>query len=113
MTSLGLSHEAQELLAQMVYASGREDAQQVIAYLNWQASRMYAKKLKMHGMNLGYVQKARKTAIHNHHFSHLPQAMYAAGICFKRVPPYYTSQRCPYCSRGPTRRSTAIATVTS
>ena len=48
-------------------------------------------------MNLGYVQKARATAIHDHHFSDLPQSMYAAGIVFKRVPPYYTSQRCARC----------------
>lgn len=97
VTRLNLTSRAQSLLERLAYASGREDAQQVIAYLNWRASRVYAEKLRLHGMNLGYVQEARALAIHDHHFSHLPQSMYAAGMFFKRVPPYYTSQRCAYC----------------
>jgi hypothetical protein len=92
-----LTPEARRLLATLAYASGREDAQAVIAYLNWRANRVYAERLTLHRMQSGYVQRARATAIHDHHFSHLPQFMFAAKLLFRRVPSYYTSQRCSSC----------------
>jgi hypothetical protein len=92
-----LTPAARRLLATLSYASGREDAQAVIAYLNWRANRVYAERLELHGMRLGYIQRARATAIHDHHFSHLPQFMFAAKCLFRRVPPQYTSQRCSTC----------------
>jgi len=94
---LDLTSEAQGLLADLAYSSGREDAQQVTEYLNWRASRVYAEDLRLHGMSDSYIQKARISAIHDHHFSHLPQYMHAAGRFFKRVPPHFTSRRCASC----------------
>ena len=97
VTRSDLTQEARRLLATLAYASGREDTQAVVAYLNWRASRVYAEHINLHGMHPGYVQRARATAIHDHHFSHLPQFMFAADHRFKRVPSHYTSRRCSSC----------------
>jgi hypothetical protein len=92
-----LSPAAQTLLNQLVYASGREDTHPIIDYLNWRGSRVYAEKLRLGDMNDSYVHKARRLAIHDYHFSHLPQFMYAAHIRFRRVPSWNTSRRCAAC----------------
>ncbi|GAA4013108.1 hypothetical protein GCM10022631_25980 [Deinococcus rubellus] len=97
VTRCGLTSQARDLLAKLAYASGREDAQQIIAYLNWRGSRVYAEKLELYGMNGGYIQTSRDLGIQDHHFAHLPQFMRAAGHLFKRPPAYYTSQHCAYC----------------
>ncbi|WP_216328074.1 zinc ribbon domain-containing protein [Deinococcus aestuarii] len=100
LRSLGrvtLSAPARRLLHHLVYASGRQDAERVIGFLNCTASHVYAERLTHRGMSPGFVHTARERAVHDHHFSHLSQLLHTSGVVFRRVPAAYTSVTCARC----------------
>lgn len=92
-----LSAPAAQLLRDLTYASGRQDAERVIAYLIHCASRVHAEVIRLQDMSPGFVFPARDRAVSDHHFSSLSQYLYAAHIPFQRVSSGYTSRLCPMC----------------
>lgn len=92
-----LSPAAQKILQHLTYASGREDAEKIIGWLNHHASRVFAERLSHRAMNANFIQQARNLAIHDHHFSALSQYLYTSRIPFRRVASYSTSQLCACC----------------
>lgn len=85
------------LLTQLLYTSGREDAEKVIAWLNYHAYEVTSEKLTHNGMNDRFVYVGRDHAIHDHHFSALSQYLNASRMDFLRVNPAGTSQECGHC----------------
>lgn len=92
-----LPHNQKDLLTQLLYASGREDAEKVVAWLNYYASQVTAEKLTHNGMKKRFIFVGRDQAIHDHHFSALSQYLNASRLNFKRVNPAGTSQQCGSC----------------
>lgn len=92
-----LPQDQKELLTQLLYTSGREDAEKVVAWLNYYASRVTAEKLTHNRMNDRFIFVGRDHAIHDHHFSALSQYLNAARMDFLRVDPAGTSQECGHC----------------
>lgn len=92
-----LSTAAQQLHDRLLYASGRLDAEGVIAYLLYHASEVVAEKLRQDGMDRSYVLTARDRAIQDHHYAALPQYLNAARLSLHRLPAGYTSTECPQC----------------
>ena len=90
-----LTPEGRQLLNQLLYASGRQDAEQVLAYLTHRAHHVYAERLTHRAMSRRFVYRARDRAIHDFHFSWLSQFLNIAGIGFTRVDPAGTSTTCP------------------
>jgi hypothetical protein len=90
-----LTPEARQLLNQLLYASGRQDAEQVLAYLTHHAHHVYAERLTHRGMSRRFVHRARDRAIHDYQFSWLSQCLNVARIGFTRVDPAGTSTTCP------------------
>lgn len=90
-----LTPEARQLLNQLLYASGRQDAEQVLAYLTHRAHHVYAERLTHRAMSRRFVYRARDRAIHDYQFSWLSQLLNVAGIGFTRVDPAGTSTTCP------------------
>lgn len=103
-TSLGhlrqlpkLSPDAQVLLEDLVYASGRADAERIIAWLNYHAHTVYAEHLQHRGMSANWIHRGRDLAIHDHHYSALSQYLNASGVEFRRVAAHHTSTICAHC----------------
>lgn len=92
-----LSAPAWALYQDLLYASGRADAEAVIGHLVHRASSVYAERLTHGGMSRRFVHGGRACAIHDYHFSWLSQFLNAARIPFKRVAPAGTSQICHRC----------------
>lgn len=92
----GLSRAAQLLHDQIVYANGRQDAEQVTGYLFMHASTVIAEQLRIPNMDRGYVHRSRDHALLDHHHAALPQALNAARIPLYRLPAGYTSTECPH-----------------
>ncbi|MFW8627848.1 zinc ribbon domain-containing protein [Deinococcus sp. ME38] len=90
-----LTPEGRQLLNQLLYASGRQDAERILAYLTHHAHHVYAEHLTHRGMSLRFVQRARVQAVHDFHFSWISQSLNVAGIGFTRVDPAGTSTTCP------------------
>lgn len=90
-----LTPEGQQLLNQLLYASGRQDAEQVLAYLTHHAHHVYAERLTHRGMSKSFVYRARDRASQDFHFSWISQYLNVAGIGFTRVDPAGTSTTCP------------------
>lgn len=92
-----LSPAAWHLYQQLVYASGRLDAEAVIGGLVHGARVVFAERLTHRGMTPRFVHGGRDQAIHDYHFSWLPQYLNAARIPFQRVDPAGTSITCHCC----------------
>lgn len=92
-----LPQSQRELLTQLLYSSGREDAEKVVAWLNYHASQVTVEKLTHNGMTRRFVYVGRDQAIHDHHFSALSQYLNASQILFNRIDPAGTSRECAYC----------------
>lgn len=92
-----LPQDQKELLTQLLYTSGREDAEKVVAWLNYYASQVTAEKLTHNRMNNRFIFVGRDQAIHDHHFSALSQYLNASRLDFLRVDPAGTSQECAHC----------------
>lgn len=90
-----LSHAAQLLHDQIVYANGRQDAEQVTGYLFMHASTVIAERLRIPNLDRGYVHRSRDHALLDHHHAALPQALNSARIPLYRLPAGYTSTECP------------------
>ena len=87
----------QQLLTQLLYTSGRRDAEKVVAWLNYHASEVTAEKITHTRMNKRFIHVGRDQAVHDHHFSALSQYLNASRLPFRRVNPAGTSQECAYC----------------
>lgn len=94
---VALSAPARRLLHDLVYSSGRQDAERIVAFLNVSASHVFAETLRQQGMNRDFVHTARALAIHDHHYSHMRQMFNTSGVFFARVPSAYTSVICAAC----------------
>lgn len=92
-----LSPPQRDLLTQLLYTSGREDAEKVIAWLNYYADEVTAERLTHKRMNKQFIFVGRDHAIHDHHFSALSQYLNASRMDFLRVNPAGTSQECGHC----------------
>ena len=90
-----LTPGAQAVYDQVVYASGRLDAERVITYLLANANEVVAEQLRLKDMRRSFVLRARDNALLDHHHAALPQALNAARIPFSRLPAGYTSTECP------------------
>ncbi|GHF78828.1 zinc ribbon domain-containing protein [Deinococcus ficus] len=90
-----LTPPAQLLLDQVVYASGRQDAEQVTGYLLRHSSTVVAEQLRVQNLERGFVHRSRDRALLDHHHAALPQALNAARIPLFRLPAGYTSTECP------------------
>ncbi|WP_104992421.1 zinc ribbon domain-containing protein [Deinococcus sp. NW-56] len=92
-----LSADAQMLLRDLIYASGRLDAEGIVAWLNFHAHTVYAERINHMGMSTHWIHSGRDRAIHDHHFSALSQYLFASGVDFRRVAPHHTSTLCAPC----------------
>lgn len=92
-----LSCKGQALLDDITYASGRQDAEQVVRHLVYSASEVFAEHLRLGDMHRRYVFTSRDRALQDFHQSWLPQYLWAAKIPFFRVASGYTSTECPKC----------------
>lgn len=90
-----LTPGAQAVYDQVVYGSGRLDAERVITYLLENASEVVAERLRLTDMRRAFVLRARDNALLDHHHAALPQALNAARIPLHRLPSGYTSTECP------------------
>lgn len=89
--------QALELLRVMLYARGRADTEGVIDWLIRHARVVYAERLTHQAVHPDWIRRGRDLAIHDHHFSALSQALFAAGVPFKRVSSWHSSQVCGRC----------------
>jgi hypothetical protein len=94
---LGLSPVAHALYHQLRFAVGRRDAENVVRYLIYHGSAVFAEALTHRGMGGFFVHDGRDRALHDYHFSWLPQYLFAARIPFRRVDPAHTSVTCSLC----------------
>ncbi|WP_158263867.1 zinc ribbon domain-containing protein [Deinococcus arcticus] len=92
-----LSPDARALYDQLTYASGRKDLDQVIGVLLREASAVYAEKLSHRGMSCGFIHGGRRRAVHDYHFSWLPQHANAVRLPFRRPGAAWSSQTCSVC----------------
>lgn len=92
-----LPQPQRDLLTQLLYTSGRQDAEKVIAWLNYYACEVTSEKLTHKRMNERFIYVGRDHAIHDHHFSALSQYLNASRMDFLRVNPAGTSQECGQC----------------
>jgi len=90
-----LSPGGRALRRQVLYASGRQDAERILAYLTHHAHHVYAERLTHRAMSTNFVYQARDRAIHDFHFSWLSQFLNVASLPFTRVDPAGTSTTCP------------------
>lgn len=90
-----LTPGAQAVYDQVVYGSGRLDAERVIVFLLTHAAEVIAEKLRLKDLQRSFVLRARDNALLDHHHAALPQALNAARIPFSRLPAGYTSTECP------------------
>lgn len=97
LSTLVLSQQAQEILDHVIYASGRQEAEKVVACLNRHASRVFVERLTHNRVTQDFIHRGRSQALHDHHFSSLSQYLYAAGTPMKRIDPAMTSQTCGPC----------------
>ena len=97
LQTLVLSQQAQDILGHVIYASGRREAEKVVACLNRHASRVFVERLTHNGVTQDFIHRGRSQALHDHHFSALSQYLYAAGTPMKRIDPAMTSQTCGPC----------------
>ncbi|GAA5502702.1 hypothetical protein Dxin01_02446 [Deinococcus xinjiangensis] len=92
-----LTLAARRLYDRLIYSSGRQDCEQVVAYLVQRASVVIAEHLRLNDMDRGYIEKSRARAIQDHHFAALSQYLNAARIPLDREDSGYTSIECPKC----------------
>ena len=100
-----LSSAEHELYQILQYAQGREDSEEVVAYLIGHASHIYVEALEHRGMSLKYIARSRRLALQDAFFSHLSQYANAAHIPFTRVDASYTSTTYPNCKARGSRHS--------
>jgi hypothetical protein len=92
-----LSPAARALYDQLMYASGRADLDQVLVVLMHEASAVFAEKLTHRGMSAGFIHDGRRRAVHDYHFSWLPQYANAVRLPFERLGAAWSSQTCSVC----------------
>lgn len=90
-----LSPRGRALRRQVLYASGRQDAERILAYLTHRAHHVYAERLTHRAMSKSFVYRARDRAVHDFHFSWLSQFLNIASLPFTRIDPAGTSTTCP------------------
>ncbi|UQN08774.1 transposase [Deinococcus sp. QL22] len=92
-----LSPAARALYNQLMYASGRADLDRVLGVLLHEASAVFAEKLTHRGMSAGFIHGGRRHAVHDYHFSWLPQYANAVRLPFHRPGAAWSSQTCSVC----------------
>lgn len=90
----GFSAKEKLVLRTLTHAIGRRDGEEAILYLAQHGRTVYSEHLTLEGMWEGFVASGRLQATFDVHFAWLPQALYRAGVPFKRVDPMWTSQLC-------------------